>query len=74
MTGYAVIIERAGDNFSAYVPDLPGVISTGDTVEETQRNIAEAIALYLEEARATGEPIPPPTTVVQYVTPTTPAA
>ena len=45
---YAVVIEWGPHNYSAYVPDLPGCISTGKTVEETTRNIREAIELYLE--------------------------
>jgi len=64
---YAIVIERAAANDSAYVPDLPGVIAAGDTVAETHDLIREAIALYLEVARAEGELIPEPTTVVEYV-------
>ena len=44
---YAVVIEKAGANFSAYVPDLPGCISTGRTLDEVKRNIGEAIALHV---------------------------
>ena len=64
---YAVVIERAGANYSAYVPDLPGCISVGDTIEETERNIREAIALHLEGLREHGEIVPEPTTKVEYV-------
>ena len=64
---YAVVIERAADNYSAYVPDLPGCISVGDTVEETERNIRDAIALHLEGLREAGDPVPSPSTVVEYV-------
>ena len=64
---YAVVIERAADNYSAYVPDLPGCISVGDTVEETERNIRDAIALHLEGLREAGDPVPAPSTVVEYV-------
>ena len=70
MTGpirYAVVIERAGDNFSAYVPDLPGCISAGDTVEETEVNIRDAIALHLAGLREHGDPVPEPITRVEYV-------
>jgi predicted RNase H-like HicB family nuclease len=45
---YAVVIEDAGTNFSAYVPDLPGCVATGSTVAETEQAIREAIALHLE--------------------------
>ena len=64
---YAVVIERAGANYSAYVPDLPGCISVGDTIEETERHIREAIALHLEALREHGEVVPEPTTKVEYV-------
>jgi predicted RNase H-like HicB family nuclease len=61
-TAYAVVIEKAGRNYSAYAPDLPGVITTGRTPEATERNMCEAIAFHLSELRAAGEPIPVPTT------------
>ena len=59
---YLIIIEKAGENYSAYVPDLPGCIAAADTFEETERLIREGIAIYIEELQAAGEPIPPPTT------------
>jgi predicted RNase H-like HicB family nuclease len=64
---YAVVIEKAGPNYSAYAPDLPGVITTGRTPEATERNMREAIAFHLRELRAAGEPIPAPTTRAMYV-------
>ena len=64
---YAVVIEGAGANYSAYVPDLPGCISVGDTIEGTERNVREAITLYLEGLREHGEVVPEPTTKVEYV-------
>jgi predicted RNase H-like HicB family nuclease len=60
---YPVIIEHGEQNFSAYVPDLPGCVSTGQTLEETQRNIQEAIELHLAGMREDGVPIPPPSAV-----------
>jgi predicted RNase H-like HicB family nuclease len=63
---YAVVIERAESNFSAYVPDLPGCVTTGDTLEEIERNIREAIAFHLDGLREDGLPIPAPSTVVEY--------
>ncbi|MBK8727748.1 MAG: type II toxin-antitoxin system HicB family antitoxin [Holophagaceae bacterium] len=63
---YGVVIERAGDNFSAYVPDLPGCVSVGDALEEVSANIHEAITLYLAQLREDGRAIPEPTTVVAY--------
>lgn len=64
---YAVVIENAGANFSAYVPDLPGCVSTGRTVDETLRNIREAIEFHLEGLLEDGDPIPRPTTIGREV-------
>ncbi len=67
MRKYAIVIEQGEHNLSAYVPDLPGCITTGGTIEEIDRNIREAIALHLEGLREEGEPIPEPHTAVAYV-------
>jgi len=64
---YAVVIEKAGTNYSAYVPDLPGCIATGSTVAETETSIREAIELHLSGMREDGTPIPPPSSQVEYV-------
>lgn len=64
---YTVIIEPAGINFSAYVPDLPGCITTGATREETLANMREAIELHLEGMREDGEPIPQPSATAAVV-------
>ncbi len=64
---YAVVIEKAGSNYSAYAPDLPGVITTGPTAEAAKRNMRQAIAFHLRELRVAGEPIPIPTTTTTYV-------
>ncbi len=64
---YAVVIERANGNYSAYVPDLPGCVTTGATVEEIERNIKEAVAFHLDGLREDGLPIPDPTTIVEYL-------
>ena len=63
MKKYAVVVERGENNFSAYVPDLPGCITTGRTLAEIGQNIREAIALHLEGLREDGAPIPEPSTV-----------
>ncbi len=63
---YAVIIEQAESNYSAYVPDLPGCITTGASIQEVEQNIREAIELHLEGLREDGLPIPIPSTVVEY--------
>jgi predicted RNase H-like HicB family nuclease len=59
---YTIIIERAPENYAAYVPDLPGCIATGATREEVEQNIREAILFHLETLRDDGFPIPEPTT------------
>lgn len=64
---YAVIIEKAANNYSAYVPDLPGCVATGKTREETAQNIREAIAFHLEGLREEGMPIPEPQTSAEFV-------
>jgi predicted RNase H-like HicB family nuclease len=70
---YAVIFEQAETNWAAYVPDLPGCISTGATLEETERNVREAIAGHLQTLREFGEPVPEPTSVAREIE-VTPAA
>jgi len=57
---YAVVYEKTPDNYSAYVPDLPGCVATGGTREEVERNIRQAIVFHLEGLRREGEPIPEP--------------
>ncbi|HYL90245.1 MAG TPA: type II toxin-antitoxin system HicB family antitoxin [Burkholderiales bacterium] len=64
---YAVVIEKGESNYSAYVPDLPGCVAVGDTIEEAQREIQGAIAFHLEGMRADGLPIPEPSSQVNYV-------
>jgi predicted RNase H-like HicB family nuclease len=64
---FAIVIENAGSNFSAYVPDLPGCVATGSSVDEVEREIREAIELHIEGMREDGDPIPPPSSSVQYV-------
>lgn len=67
MRRYAVVIEQGPNNLSAYVPDLPGCITTGQTVEKIERNIREAIELHLEGMAEDGEPIPEPSTRAREV-------
>lgn len=64
---YAIVIERAQNNYSAYVPDLPGCVATGATLEETEAKIREAIEFHLAGLREDGIPIPPPSSSVEYV-------
>ena len=63
MSEYLVVIEHEGDTWGAYVPDLPGIGVTGDTRNEVEQLIGEAIAFHLEGLREAGEPIPPPAAV-----------
>lgn len=64
---YAIVIEQAQGNFSAYVPDLPGCIATGSTVDEAEAEIRQAITLHIEGMREDGLPIPAPLSKVEYV-------
>jgi predicted RNase H-like HicB family nuclease len=67
MHRYLVVIEKAGPNYSAYSPDLPGCVATGSTPEETKKSMAEAIEFHLEGMVADGLPIPEPSSVADYV-------
>ncbi|MCL2345789.1 MAG: type II toxin-antitoxin system HicB family antitoxin [Desulfobulbus sp.] len=64
---YAIVIEQAEKNYSAYVPDLPGCIATGDTIEEVETEIREAIAFHIEGLREDGLPLPLPVSHVEYM-------
>jgi len=64
---YAVVIERADGNYSAYVPDLPGCVATGETVAKVEHEIREAIRFHLEGLKADGMDIPKPTSIAEYV-------
>ena len=64
---YAVVVEKATNNYSAYVPDLPGCVATGKTREEVSRNIREAVAFHLDGLREDGAPIPEPQTSTEFV-------
>jgi len=65
---YIAVIERAADGtFSAYVPDLPGCVTSGDSLDEARRLIEEAVGLHLESLRAHGDFVPPPATAVHVI-------
>jgi len=64
---YAVVIEQAEGNFSAWVPDLPGCVATGATVEEAVSEIREAMLFHIEGLREDGLPVPPPSSRVADV-------
>jgi predicted RNase H-like HicB family nuclease len=67
MKRYAVVVERAGANYAAYVPDLPGCVATGETVEETERLLRGAIELHVAGLREDGLRLPDPSSVVDYL-------
>jgi predicted RNase H-like HicB family nuclease len=67
MMRYVVVIEKAENNYSAYVPDLPGCIATGPSVEAVEQEIREAIRFHIDGLKEDGLPIPPPTTIADYV-------
>ena len=64
---YAIVIEQAEGNYSAYVPDLPGCVATGRTVAEVEAEIRAAIAFHLQGMREDGFAIPVPSSQVEYV-------
>jgi len=64
---YAVVIEKAQSNYSAYVPDLPGCVATGATVAEVEAQIREAIEFHIDGMRQDGEEIPQPSSAVEYI-------
>lgn len=64
---YAVVIEKGEGNLSAYVPDLPGCVATGATLDEAREMMREAIEFHLDGMREDGDPIPEPSTRVTYV-------
>ena len=64
---FAVVIEKAEENYSAYVPDLPGCVTTGQTLDEVTKQLQEAINFHLDGMREDGLPIPDATTIVGYI-------
>ena len=64
---YAVVIEKAGDNYSAYVPDLPGCVATGEDVAAVERDIREAIRFHIKGLKEDGLPVPAATSIAEYV-------
>jgi len=67
MHRFLVVVERAGNNYSAYSPDLPGCIATGDTREEAERNMHEAIQLHVQGLIEDGLPIPKSESSAEYI-------
>ena len=63
---YAIVIEKATNNYSAYVPDLPGCIATAASVREVEAEIRAAIRFHIDGLKEDGLPIPEPTTIAEY--------
>ena len=64
---YGIVIEKSPTNYAAYVPDLPGCVSTGETVEDAQGNIREAIRFHIDGLKEDGLPVPEPSAVCEYI-------
>jgi predicted RNase H-like HicB family nuclease len=65
---YAVVIERAGQNYSAYVPDLPGCVATGVSIPDVERELRAAIRFHIEGLKQDGLPVPEPSAAAEYIT------
>jgi predicted RNase H-like HicB family nuclease len=66
---YTIIIEKGASNYSAYIPDLPGCVTTGSTIDETMQNMKEAIDFHIEGLLLEGLPVPPPSTITETIEP-----
>jgi predicted RNase H-like HicB family nuclease len=64
---YAIVIEKAEKNYSAYVPDLPGCVATGTSVKEVEAEIRDAIRFHIDGLKADGQPVPQPSSIAEYV-------
>jgi predicted RNase H-like HicB family nuclease len=67
VTRYAVIIEKAGENYSAYLPDLPGCVATGPTVKAVEDELREAIRFHVAGLKEDGLAVPEPTSIADYI-------
>ena len=67
MKKYLIVIEKAGKNFSAYIPDVPGCVATGKTAAEAKQAIKEALAFHLEGMAEDGQKVPDPEAQAEYV-------
>ena len=64
---YAIVIEKADANYSAYVPDLPGCVAPGPSVKEVETEIRDAIRFHFDGLKADGQPVPQPSSIAEYV-------
>jgi predicted RNase H-like HicB family nuclease len=67
MKRFAIVVEKAPSNYAAYVPDLPGCVATGPTVEATERLLREAIEVHVRGLKEDGLPVPEPSSIVDYL-------
>ncbi len=67
MSKYLIVIEKAGKNYSAFCPDMPGCIATGSTAKKAERNIQEAIEFHLNGLKADGDKIPRNAAQAKYI-------
>jgi predicted RNase H-like HicB family nuclease len=67
MTRYAIVVEKGGDSYGAYVPDLPGCVAAAETRAEVLKLIREAIKLHIDGMRGEGLPIPQSSSTAEYV-------
>lgn len=67
MQRYLIVIENAENNYSAYSPDIPGCVATGDTKEEAESRMRDAIRMHLDGLKEDGLPIPAPSAIAEYV-------
>ena len=67
MHKFLIVIEKAEDNYSAYAPDLPGCIATGETIEEAEKNMYEAIEMHIKGLVEDNSPIPEPHATAEYI-------
>jgi predicted RNase H-like HicB family nuclease len=64
---YTMIVEEGENNYSAYLPDLPGCVATGKTIEELKQLMREAVELHIQGMKEDGLPIPEPNSKVEYI-------
>jgi predicted RNase H-like HicB family nuclease len=67
VTRYLVVIEGSGESYSGFAPDIPGCVAAGDSPDEVERLMKEAIPLHLESLAEHGEAVPAPETLVRYI-------
>lgn len=67
MTKFLIVIEKTDNNYSSYSPDLPGCVATGKTIEETEKNMYEAIEMHLKGLKEDNIPVPKSSSIAEYI-------